>query len=178
MIKKEYIKKTIWFIIIIVNIIFFMNLYLDINLKAQRLVFQINNKIITDKRINNLSNKYLFSDNDIEFKNLIIGRKISIIYSKDLNKVFAFKRYICQSNKDVFEYSRTDENIHYPADNESLHTLNIPIPIFSIIKTYFNDDNTFKMIIKIDDTSLPITVNYVNYKHMCETYEDWSVSFS
>lgn len=175
MIKNEYIKRTVWAIIILVNIIFWANLYLDINLKAQRLVYQINEIVITDNRINKEHNKYLYADNQVTLLNILTGNKISNIYEKELSKVKPFKRFNCQTKDNLLEYSRQDDNLFYPEEATLLYQTKIRIPLLAIIKTYFMDTQYIVVNTNINDLPLPLNVSYFKYKHSCGIFLDWSV---
>lgn len=175
MIKKEHIKHTIWFIVILTNVIFWSNIYLDIKLKAQRLVYQVNELVMTDSRINKEKNKYLYSDNEITLLNILTGSKISNIYGKDFSKVKAFKRFNCNSGENLLEYSRQDENLYYPEEATILYQTRISIPLMAIIKTYFTDAQYIVINTTINDLPLPLNVSYLTYKHSCGVFADWNV---
>lgn len=175
MIKKEHIKHTIWGIVIITNVIFWSNIYLDIKIKAQRLVYQVNELVMTDSRINKEKNKYLYADNEITMLNLLTGNKVSNIYSKEFSKVKPFKRYSCNSGDNLLEYSRQDDNIYYPEDATLIHQTRISIPMVAIIKTYFMDTQYIVVNTSINDLPLPLNVSYLNYKHSCGVFPDWNV---
>lgn len=175
MIKKEHIKKTIWCIVILTNVIFWANIYLDIKIKAQRLVYQVNQLVISDSRINKEKNKYLYADNEITFMNLLTRKKISTIYRKEYSKVKPFKRFVCNSGENALEYSRQDDNYYYPEDATNLYTTSIEIPLINIIKTYFTDSQQFVLNTYINDLPLPLNVKYFKYKHNCDIFSDWNV---
>lgn len=175
MIKAEYIKKAVWFTVILTNVIFWSNVYLDIKLKAQRLVFQVNNLVITDSRINKEHNKYLYADNQITLLNILTGSKVSNIYSKEFSKVKPFKRFECQTGENLLEYSRQDDNIFYPEEATFIHQTRVSIPILAIIKTYFVDTQYIVINTNINDLPLPLNVSYLTYKHSCGTFADWNV---
>lgn len=175
MIKTEYIKKAVWFTVILTNVILWSNVYLDIKLKAQRLVYQVNHLVMTDSRINKEYNKYLYSDNQITLINILTGSKTSNIYSKEFNKVKPFKRYDCKIGKNLLEYSRQDDNLYYPEEATFLHKTKINIPILAIIKTYFIETQYIVINTNINDLPLPLNVSYLTYKHSCGTFADWNV---
>lgn len=176
MIKKEHIKKTLWCIVIITNVVFWANIYIDIKIKAQRIVYQVNQLVISDGRINKEKNKYLYADNEITFINVLTRKKNSTIYAKDYNKVKPFKRFHCQSGENALEYSRQDDNYYYSEDSTALYATNIEIPLINIIKTYFTDNQQFVINTYINDLPLPLNVKYFKYKHNCGVFADFYVT--
>lgn len=175
MIKKEHIKKTLWGIVILTNVVFWVNVYLDVKIKAQRLVYQVNQLMILDGRINKEKNKYLYADNEITFINLLTRKKISTIYSKPYSKVKPFKRFYCTSGENALEYSRQDDNYYYPEDATSVYTTSIDIPLMNIIKTYFTDNEQFVLNTRINDLPLPLNVRFFKYNHNCGVFADWNI---
>lgn len=175
MIKKEHIKQTLWAIVILTNIIFWSNIYLDIKLKAERLVYQVNEVIMKDSRINRERNKYIYADNQITILNLITGKKVSNIYSKDFTKVKPFKRFNCKNGENTMEYSRQDENIYYPEDAQLLHQIRVNIPILAILKTYVVKEQYIILNTTINDLPLPLNIKYLTYQHNCGVFADWNV---
>lgn len=176
MITKEHIKQTLWGIVILTNVIFWSNIYLDINLKAQRFVYQINQVVLTDNRINKEHNKYLYGDNQITLLNILTGSKISNIYEKELSKVKPFKRFNCQDGDNFLEYSRQDDNLFYPEDATLLYQTKMRIPLLAILKTYFVDTQYIVVNASINDLPLPLNVSYLKYKHGCSIFPDWNVN--
>lgn len=175
MIKKEHVKKGMWCVIILTNIVFWLNIYMNIELKAQRLVFQVNDLLIKDKRINKEKNRYIYANNQIKLVNLINGVKVSNIYAKEFSKVKPFKRYNCKSGDNILEYSRLDENMYYLEDATIIYQTRIEIPIMAIIKTFFVENQQITVNIMINDLPLPLNVTYAKYKHTCGIFSDWSV---
>lgn len=175
MIKKETIKHIIWFMIILTNVIFWLNIYSEMRLKAQRLVFQVTDALLTDKRINVDKNQYLFADNNVSLINVLTGVRRSTVYSKDIKDVTVFKRYSCEtSDENVLEYSRNDDNINYLEKAQAVHQITVSIPTLTIIKSFFNDNQTVTIQTSFDNLSVPLNINYLVYKHRCGTFADWS----
>lgn len=177
MIKKEHIKHALWFIVILTNVIFWSNIYLDMKLKAQRLVYQVNDLVMSDSRINKEKGKYLYADNEITLLNLLTGSKTSNIYGKDLTKVKPFKRFTCNSGENLLEYSRQDDNLYDSEGATVLYQTRISIPLLAIIKTYFQNTEYIVVNTTINDLPLQLNVSYLTYKHICGKFADWNVSF-
>lgn len=172
---KEYVKQSLWLIVILTNIIFWSNIYLDIKLKSQRLVYQVNELIINDKRINKEINKYIYADNQVTLLNIVNRTKVSNIYEKDFSKVVAFKRFNCDSGENVLEYSRQDDNVYYSEEATVKYQTKIKIPLVAIIKTYFMNEQYIVVNAEINDLPLPLNVSYLKYKHNCGVFADWNV---
>lgn len=175
MIKKETIKHIIWFMIILTNVIFWLTVYADMRIKAQRLVFQVTDAILADKRINVDKTQYLFADNNVTLLNMLTGVKVSTVYTKDVKDVKVFKRYSCEtSNENVLEYSRNDDNINYLDKAKAVHEITVHIPRLAIIKSFFTENQNVNIDTSFDNLPVPLNVNYLVYKHRCGTFADWS----
>lgn len=176
MINKQTMKHITWFMIILTNVIFWLTIYSEIRIKAQRLVFQVTDAILTDKRVNIDKTQYLFADNNVTLINLLTGVRRSTVYSKDLKDVKVFKRYSCEtSDENILEYSRNDDNINYLENTKPVHVITVQIPRFTIIKSFFSDNHNVNIQTNFDDLPIPLNVNYLKYKHRCGTFADWSV---